>query len=70
MLTKKQNIKDNKEWLEAFDKCTKIYTRYDIDKLTTGLHGGQMIIIAARPAMGKTAFALNLATNVVLALIL
>ena len=34
MLTKKQNIKDNKEWLEAFDKCTKIYTRYDIDKLT------------------------------------
>ena len=39
---------------------------YDIDKLTTGLHGGQMIIIAARPAMGKTAFALNLATNVAL----
>ena len=39
---------------------------YDIDKLTTGLHGGQLIIIAARPAMGKTAFALNLATNVAL----
>lgn len=34
MLTKKQNIKDNSEWLEAFDKCTNIYTRYDIDKLT------------------------------------
>ncbi len=39
---------------------------YDIDKLTTGLHEGQLIIIAARPAMGKTAFAVNLATNVAL----
>jgi len=39
---------------------------YDIDKLTTGLHGSQLIIIAARPAMGKTAFAVNLATNVAL----
>lgn len=36
----------------------------DIDNLTTGLHENQLIIIAARPAMGKTAFALNLATNV------
>ena len=39
---------------------------YDIDKLTTGLHEHQLIIIAARPAMGKTAFAENLATNVAL----
>ncbi len=39
---------------------------YDIDKLTTGLHENQLIIIAARPAMGKTAFAVNLATNVAL----
>ena len=37
---------------------------YDLDKLTSGLHENQFIIIAARPAMGKTAFALNLATNV------
>lgn len=37
---------------------------YDFDKLTTGLHPNEFIIIAARPAMGKTAFALNLATNV------
>ncbi len=37
---------------------------YDLDKLTAGLHENQLIIIAARPAMGKTAFALNLATNV------
>ena len=37
---------------------------YDFDKLTTGLHANEFIIIAARPAMGKTAFALNLATNI------
>ena len=34
----------------------------EFDKLTSGLQPGQFIIIAARPAMGKTAFALNLAT--------
>ena len=37
---------------------------YDLDKVTTGLHANEFIIIAARPAMGKTAFALNLATHV------
>lgn len=37
---------------------------YDFDKLTTGLHGNEFIIIAARPAMGKTAFALNMATHI------
>lgn len=36
---------------------------YDLDKVTAGLHGGEMIILAARPGMGKTAFALNIATN-------
>ena len=35
---------------------------YDLDKVTSGLHAGEMIIIAARPGMGKTAFALNIAT--------
>ena len=34
-----------------------------IDKITAGLHEGQLIIIAARPAMGKSAWALNLVTN-------
>lgn len=37
---------------------------YDLDKLTSGLHENEFIIIAARPAMGKTAFALNLVTNI------
>ncbi|QBP17612.1 replicative DNA helicase [Acetilactobacillus jinshanensis] len=35
-----------------------------IDKLTTGFHKGEFIIVAARPAMGKTTFALNVAQNV------
>ena len=37
---------------------------YDLDKVTSGLHPNELIIIVARPAMGKTAFALNLATNI------
>ena len=36
---------------------------YDFDRITTGLHPNEFIIIAARPAVGKTAFALNLATH-------
>ena len=36
----------------------------DFDKITTGLHEDNLIILAARPAMGKTAFALNIAQNV------
>ena len=36
---------------------------YDIDRLTAGFHENELIIIAARPAMGKTAFAVNLVVN-------
>lgn len=35
-----------------------------LDEMTLGLHPGEFIILAARPAMGKTALALNIATNV------
>ncbi len=36
---------------------------YKLDKAIFGFHEGELIIIAARPGMGKTAFALNIATN-------
>lgn len=36
----------------------------DLDNLTSGLHGSDFIILAARPSMGKTAFALNIVQNV------
>ena len=36
---------------------------YDFDRITAGLHENQLIIVAARPAMGKTIFALNIAVN-------
>ncbi|SCC07958.1 replicative DNA helicase [Weissella bombi] len=38
-----------------------------LDNLTTGFHDGEMIIIAARPAVGKTAFVLNIAQKVAVA---
>lgn len=37
---------------------------YDLDKLTSGFQKGDLIILAARPSVGKTAFALNVAYNV------
>jgi replicative DNA helicase len=35
-----------------------------MDKMTSGLHNSDLLILAARPAMGKSAFAINIATNV------
>ncbi len=38
----------------------------DYDAMSGGLHNGELIILAARPSMGKTAFAMNVAENVAL----
>ena len=37
---------------------------YDLDRMTAGLQKGDLIVLAARPSMGKTAFALNMAEHV------
>lgn len=36
----------------------------DLDRMTAGFHGSELILIAARPAMGKTAFVLNVADHI------
>ena len=49
------------------DELTGVTTGfYDLDNITSGLQKSDLIILAARPSMGKTAFALNLAQNVAL----
>ena len=60
------NVQENLQRLaETQGDVTGIPTGLiDFDKMTSGLHENQLIIIGARPAMGKTAFALNIATNV------
>ena len=62
-------LKINYENLEIRSKQTSDITGLptgfrDLDRITTGLHPDQLIILAARPAVGKTAFALNIAQNV------
>lgn len=60
--------------VESFTQLEELYNRKqhitgvptgytELDYKTAGLHGSELILIAARPAMGKTAFALNIATN-------
>lgn len=66
--TSKEVLKSAIEQLETLSKNNQDITGiatgfYDFDKLTSGLHPKELIIIAARPAMGKTAFALNVAVN-------
>ena len=49
---------------ENKSELTGVPTGYTkLDKAASGLHPGELIIIAARPGMGKTAFALNIAVN-------
>lgn len=61
-------MKTTQERLEDLAKNDKEITGiatgfYDFDKLTSGLHENELIILAARPAMGKTAFGVNIAVN-------
>src|SRR5256712_8143397 len=50
--------------LQRGQRITGLATHYtDLDEITSGLQRSDLIIIAARPAMGKTAFALNIAEN-------
>lgn len=57
------------ELAESKGEITGLATGFiDFDKLTSGLHETQLIILAARPSMGKTAFALNIATHVAVSL--
>lgn len=61
VLTKAQQ--DLQKLVENHGKVTGLTTGLiDLDKLTEGLHPTQLIILAARPAVGKTAFALNVLT--------
>ena len=63
--------------IETFTKLEELYNRKqhvtgvptgftDLDYKTAGLHNSDLILIAARPAMGKSAFALNIAANAAL----
>ena len=60
-------VAELRERYERPDDVTGITTGYrDLDRLLAGLQPSDLIILAARPAMGKTAFALNLATTAAL----
>jgi len=61
-----QNVTDRLVMLQKTDgPVSGVKTGYyDLDRLTSGLQKGDLIILAARPSVGKTAFALNVAYNV------
>ena len=49
----------------AVDSVTGISTGFDrLDRLTTGFHAGELIVLAARPSVGKTTLALNMAEHI------
>ena len=61
-------IQDTMDQIQARDgrSITGLATNFgDLDRLTGGLQSGELIILAARPSMGKTAFALNIAEQIV-----
>ncbi len=61
----KKTVDRIEELFEQDEGLTGVSTGYaDIDKRTSGLQDGDLIIVAARPSMGKTSFAMNIAENV------
>jgi replicative DNA helicase len=61
----KQGIADLESLSRAGTHVTGLSTGIDgLDKMTTGLHGGELIIIAARPSAGKTTLALSIASHI------
>jgi replicative DNA helicase len=59
-----QNYDDIEKWHEDKSSATGVVTGFKkLDSLTLGFQNSDLIIIAARPSMGKTAFALNIARN-------
>jgi replicative DNA helicase len=69
LATPKQVIDEYQGGLNAFLDPSKrikgVSTGFaKLDEMTGGLHGGELIILAARPSMGKTALALNIAQHV------
>ena len=58
-------IGDIEKLYESRGKISGLSTGFKkLDQLTDGLHGAEMIVIAARPGMGKTAFAMNMAEHI------
>jgi replicative DNA helicase len=58
-------IGDINKLYESRGKISGLPTGFKkLDQLTDGLHGAEMFVIAARPSMGKTAFAMNMAEHV------
>ncbi|MBL8610764.1 MAG: replicative DNA helicase [Myxococcales bacterium] len=61
----KKSFKALTEAVQRGDRITGVPTGFErYDKLTAGLHDGDLSIVAARPGMGKTSFVLNVAVNV------
>jgi replicative DNA helicase len=59
-----QTFEEINEAAKRGSQITGMPTGFDrLDKMTAGMHPGDLIIVAGRPGMGKTAFALNVATN-------
>lgn len=59
------SLKAIKKYFEEGDKFTGVPTGFErIDDLTNGLQPGELTILAARPSMGKSALALNIAANI------